>query len=163
MLVDFHAVYVRYSQDVYRFALYLSGCPALADDIVQETFVRAWSTPAEIRVGTVKAYLFMIARNLYRTEFRRATHQVPLNECLQDPQPDPTAQASLRSDLRAVLDALQSLPEIDRAALLMHAQDGMPYTQIAATLGSSVAAVKVKVHRSRIKLKQICQDKEHPT
>jgi len=57
-----------------------------------------------------------------------------------------------RLELDAVFEALQSLPETDRAALLMHAQDGLPYATIASALGLSIAAVKIRVHRARIKL-----------
>ncbi len=52
-----------------------------------------------------------------------------------------------RLELDAVFEALQALPETDRAALLMHAQDGLPYAAIASALGLSIAAVKVRVHR----------------
>jgi RNA polymerase sigma-70 factor (ECF subfamily) len=54
--------------------------------------------------------------------------------------------------LRAVLTALQQLPEADRAALLMRAQDGMSHEEIAATLGLSVVAVRVRIHRARLAL-----------
>jgi RNA polymerase sigma-70 factor, ECF subfamily len=57
---DFGSIYKRYSADVFRFALYLCGNRAEADDFLSETFTRAWTSPAGIRVGTVKAYLFMI-------------------------------------------------------------------------------------------------------
>jgi len=152
MLVDFHSVYERYSRDVYRFALYLSGDSSLADDITQETFVRAWVTPGEIRGGTVKAYLLMIARNLYRAELKRGARQTVLDEALPDPKQGPEAVTSGRLELDAVLEALQTLPETDRAALLMHAQEGLSYAEIAAVLGRSLAAVKVKIHRARLKL-----------
>jgi RNA polymerase sigma-70 factor (ECF subfamily) len=152
MLIDFHSLYDRYAPDVYRFALYLSGDAALADDITQEAFVRAWVMPGEIHGGTVKAYLLMIARNLYRAERKRSARQVALSDALPDRQPGPEAVAAGRLELAAVLEALQTLPEVDRAALLMHAQDAMPYAEIGAALGLSVAAVKVKVHRARIKL-----------
>jgi RNA polymerase sigma-70 factor, ECF subfamily len=155
MIIDFRSLYERYAQDVYRFALYLCGDPALAEDIAAETFVRAWVTPDEIRVGTVKAYLFMIARNLYRAALKRAARQAELGDNLPDPEPGPEAVSSMRSDLRVMLETLQRLPEIDRAVLLMHVQDEMPYAEIAAALGLSVAAVKVKVHRSRIELHRL--------
>ena len=58
--------------DVYRFALYLSGDPSLADDITSETFIRVWSSPEPVRLATVKAYLLTIARNLYLMERRRS-------------------------------------------------------------------------------------------
>jgi RNA polymerase sigma-70 factor (ECF subfamily) len=159
MLIDFHSLYERYSQDVYRFALFLSGDASLADDIAQEAFVRAWVTPGEVRGGTVKAYLFMIARNLYRAELRREARHVAMDVALPDRKPSPEAIFEGREDLSAVLNALQRLPEKDRAALLMHAQDGMPYATIAEALGLSVGAVKVKIHRARIKLQRF-QDSE---
>jgi RNA polymerase sigma-70 factor (ECF subfamily) len=159
MLVDFHTLFERYAQDVYRFALYLSGDPSLAEEITQETFVRAWILVGEIRLGTVKAYLLTIARNLYRAERTRASHQVSLQDTHLDPKPGPRAVAEGRLELAEVLRALQALPEIDRAVLLMHVQDGLPYATIATALGLSVAAVKVKVHRARLKLRRLCEPK----
>ena len=155
MIIDFSGLYERYAQDVYRFALYLCGDPALAEDIAAETFVRAWVTPETIRVGTVKAYLFMIARNLYRAGLKREARQVDMGDWLPDPQPGPEAVSSQRAELHAVLRALQQLPEIDRAVLLMHVQDELPYAEIGAALGLSVAAIKVKVHRARLALQRL--------
>jgi RNA polymerase sigma-70 factor (ECF subfamily) len=156
MLVDFHSLFERYSPDVYRFALYLSGNPSLAEEITQETFVRVWVTPGEVCGGTVKAYLLTIARNLYLAERKRAARQVALDGDLPDPKPGPEATAGARLELNAVFKALQALPEVDRTALLMHAQDGLSYAAIALALGLSTAAVKVRVHRARIKLRRIC-------
>jgi RNA polymerase sigma-70 factor (ECF subfamily) len=155
MIIDFRGLYERYAQDVYRFAVYLSGDPMLAEDIAAETFLRAWLSPGEIRVGTVKAYLFMIARNLYRAGLKQAARQVELEDSLPDGQASPEVLSSTRLELRAALEALQLLPEVDRAVLIMHVQDEMPYAEIAAALGLSEAAVKVKVYRSRIKLHQL--------
>src|SRR6476660_7527857 len=117
MIVDFHGVYERYSQDVYRFACFLSGNPSLAEEITQETFVRAWVTPGLIWVGSVKAYLFMIARNLYRAELKREARQVTLNETTLDPRPDARSTSDARFELDDVFRSLQALPELDRAAL----------------------------------------------
>jgi RNA polymerase sigma-70 factor (ECF subfamily) len=61
------------------------------------------------------------------------------------------------AEVRAVLAALQQLSEMDRTVLLMRALDELPYEEIAATLGISVAAAKVKVHRARLKLMQTRQ------
>lgn len=161
--MNFRSLYEQYAQDVYRFSLYLCGDTMLAEDITAETFVRVWVTPGEIRVGTVKAYLFMIARNLYRTELKRATRYVELQDSVPDGEPGPESALSLQWELRAVLKALQKLPEIDRAVLLMHVQDGMPYAEIGAVLGLTVAAVKVKVHRSRVQLHRFqAQERDLP-
>jgi len=160
MLVDFHSPFERYSQDVYRFALYLSGDPSLAEEIAQETFVRVWVMPGEVRGGTVKAYLLTIARNLYLAERRRAARHVALDSDLPDPKPGPEAVAWRRQQLDAVLVALQGLPEADRTALLMHLQDGLSYAAIASALGVSISAIKVRVHRARIKLRRMCSRTE---
>lgn len=152
-------LYARYSGDVYRFALYLSGNRAEAEDITSETFVRVWTSREAIRVATVKAFLLTIARNLYLHGLRRRRREVLLDETveasLRDPALGPEAAAAGGAELRAVLAALQSLPEVDRAALLMRAIDGMSYDEIARSLGISVPAARVKVHRARVALTEL--------
>jgi RNA polymerase sigma-70 factor (ECF subfamily) len=149
---DFHVLYERHARDVMRFALYLSGDFSQAEDIAAETFARAWTTTGEIRTATVKAYLFAIVRNLVRERARHARSSVEIDEGLADPLPVPPVSADGRIELRAVLAALQRMPEADRAALLMRAQAGMSHEEIAAALGLSVAAVRVRIHRARLKL-----------
>ncbi len=158
--VEFGALYERYAPDVLRFALFLSGSPAEAEDIVSETFVRAWIGSGELRVGTLKAYLLMIARNLHLDRRRHDARSAELPSEIADPGPGPDAISESRGDLRAVLAALQTLPEVDRAALLMRAVDGLGYQEIAATLGLTTVAARVKVHRSRVRLTELCIDKE---
>ena len=159
-MTDFATLYRQYAPDVYRFSLYLSGNRAEAEDIVSETFARVWSTADQIRTGTVKAYLLVIARNLYRTRLRKLRTRAELDEDLLDPKPGPEASADARLELRRVFARLQSLPEVDRAVLLMQAHQGLSIEEIAVALGSSVAAVKVRIHRVRQKLKQIRNEEE---
>lgn len=154
-MTDFEALYERYARDLYRFALYLSGSSAQAEDIASETFVRVFTSRDTIRAASVKAYLFTIARNLHADGRRREARQIELPECLPDAAPGPEALAEARQELAAVLAALQRLPELDRAALLMRAQDGIPYEEIATALGLSLPAVKVKVHRARLRLAEL--------
>jgi RNA polymerase sigma-70 factor, ECF subfamily len=75
--MNFPEVYERYARDVHRFSLYLCGNYALAEDLTAETFVHAFCVGSEIRVGTVKAYLFAIARNLYRDWLVRERQLAP--------------------------------------------------------------------------------------
>lgn len=161
MIADAHEVYERYARDVHRFVLYLSGNPALADDITAETFVRLWTAPGEIRSSTVKSYLFAIARNLYLTGQRRLGRETALDDVsLRAEAPSPENLVVARDEARRVLQALGRLPEIDRAALLLHAREDMPYQEIASILGLSVAAVKVKIHRARVRLVTWCRSTE---
>jgi len=150
--MDLHDLYSRYASDVRRFALYLCGNEALADDLTSETFLRAWSSATPIRESTVKAYLFTIVRHLYLSELRRSSRQEALSDTIPSVAPDPHDALESTNSMTAVLNALRQLPEIDRAALLLRAQDGMPYEQIAEILKLSTVNAKVKVHRARLKL-----------
>ena len=159
--VEFGELYERYGRDVLRFALYLTGNRVEAEDIASETFVRAWVDSSTLRVDTVKAYLFAIARNLHIDWRRRQARRGEFDSDPVDPAPGPEAKSGTRRELMAVLSALQQLAEIDRAALLMRTQDEMSYETIAAALGLTPVAVRVKVHRARIKLAAL-SGKEDP-
>ena len=153
-MTDFDSLYRRYWPDVLRFSLYLCGDAAEAEDLTAEAFVRAWTSTRPIRVGTVKAYLFLIVRNLYRDRLRRTRRRRDehLDERVPDRRPGPEVAAANRGELERVLAALQQLEESDRAVLVMAAFDDMPYDAIAAAMGLSVAAVKVRVYRARLRL-----------
>jgi RNA polymerase sigma-70 factor, ECF subfamily len=71
---DFGSLYQRYSRDVLRFALYLTGSRSEAEDIVSETFVRAWLSASPIRDGTVKSYLLAIAQPAHRAASEKRSH-----------------------------------------------------------------------------------------
>jgi RNA polymerase sigma-70 factor, ECF subfamily len=154
-MTRFHELYESYARDVYRFALYLSGDPALADDITSETFIRVWSSPEPVRLATVKAYLLTIARNLWLMERRRSSRCEGLDGTIPDSRESVLRQVEVKDDLDRVMRALREIPEVDRAALLMRVDEGLPYEEVAAALGLPVATVKVKVHRARLKLAQV--------
>ena len=151
-MLTFHDLYERHAPDVYRFACWLSGDPAEAEDITSETFVRAWASSTPIRTETVRAYLFAIARNVYLQGVRRSRRQADLSTAQPDPAPGPDQVVAYRIDLGGVARVLQVLPEVDRAALIMRAQYDMPYEEIALALGLSISTAKVKVHRARLRL-----------
>jgi RNA polymerase sigma-70 factor (ECF subfamily) len=159
--IEFGELYERYARDVLRFAWYLTGSRQEAEDITSETFVRAWTDSETLRVDTIKAYLFAIARNLHVDWRRRETRRGELAKEPEDPSPGPEGESGGKSELRAVIKALQQLPEVDRAALLMRTEEELSYEAIAAALGLSVVAVRVKVHRARMKLASLC-GKEDP-
>lgn len=156
-MTDIENLYERYAGDVRRFALYLCGDVVMADEITSDTFVRAWMAAGRIRQPTVKSYLFTIARNAYTDLLRRAGRHTQLDENMRDTRISAQTQMEESAEVRAVLAALQQLPEMDRTVLLMRALDEMPYEEIAETLGIPVVTAKVKVHRARLKLMQTRQ------
>lgn len=155
--MDFDDLYLLYSRQVRRFALFLTGDPALADDVTSETFVRAWITPAEIRTPTVKAYLFAIARNLCKDALRQRGRQAGFDDIgpLLDSRPGPDSHFESKLQLHAVLSELAQFAEVDRATLLLRVQEEMSYEEIARTLEITPVAARVKVHRARLRLMRV--------
>ncbi len=148
-------LYESYSRDVFRFALYLSGNWEDAQDITSETFVRAWVAQDTIRAATVKAYLFAIARNLFLRERRNKIRHTELDPRIVDTRSGQDHWIEKREEYKAVLRRMQTLPEIDRTALLMRAFGQISYEEIAQLLSISIASAKVKVHRARTKLSAV--------
>jgi RNA polymerase sigma-70 factor (ECF subfamily) len=151
-MTDFTSLYEGFAADVFRFALYLCGNRHDAEDITSETFVRAWTSQESIQTETVKGYLFTIARNLFLKQLRAASRHAEFDENLRDSRPSAFDLVRQRAEVAAVLNAMQSLPAIDRAALVMRTFDELPYREIARVLEITETAAKVKVHRARASL-----------
>ncbi|MEZ4650067.1 MAG: RNA polymerase sigma factor [Candidatus Eisenbacteria bacterium] len=157
-LIDFQTLYERHAEVVYRFALYLSGDAMSAEDIVSETFIRVWDARERVELTTVRSYLLAIARNVFLHGWRGERRLVDVPDSLPDPRPDAQERIERESELSAALAALQELPEIDRAAVLLRAQE-VPYAEISTMLGLPVVAVRVRVHRARTRLARIAGSK----
>jgi len=145
----FQELYDRHWRDVYRFALFLSGNPAQAEDLASDTFMRALTARGPIREPTVRAYLLTITRNVWRDLKRRDVRLVPLEE---SGVPAIEAGGDAALDLGWVVRQLELVPAGDRAALLLHARDGLSYEDIARRLDISVGAVKSRIFRARAAL-----------
>jgi len=145
----FQDLYDRHWRDVYRFALFLSGNPAQAEDLASDAFMRAWTAREPIREATVRAYLLTITRNLWRDLKRREARLVPLEEAAV---PAIDARGDARLDLGWTERHLALVAAGDRAALLLHARDGFSHEEIARRLDISVGAVKSRIFRARAAL-----------
>jgi len=148
---SFHQVYESYGSEVYRFALYLTGDAARAEDLTAEAFLRVWASPAPAHLKTIKSYLLAIVRNLYVQTWRRERRETALEE-----QPAQTDRREERLDSQAelnrVMAALQKLEPVERAAVLLRGEGGLDYEEIAQVLEISAVAARVRVHRARKKL-----------
>src|SRR5262249_10171923 len=122
---------------------------------VADTFVRVWSARDRVDLATVRGYLFAIARNLFLQHRRQVHRRAELDEVPIDRGPGPEQQAGARAEPRAGPAAPQAVPELDRAALLMRANDELSYMEIGAALGISVPSARVRVHRARLALARL--------
>lgn len=140
-----------YSTELYRFLYWLCRDRALAEDLVQETFARAWKARGQLRdLDTLKAWLFCIARN----EFLRAIERRPPGVESDD------AVSSLLVDAidierdHAVRDQIARLSPTYREPLLLQVLGGFSCREIAAILEISEEAAMQRVSRARLTLRK---------
>jgi len=150
--MTFDELYRTHFADVHRFAFWLCHDAAEADDLASETFVRAWAQRRRLRTETLKGYLFAVARRLHLDRLRRDRRRGGMPAEISDPAPSPERRAASRLDLAAVRDAMATLPELDRAALVLRVEQDLPYAEIARVLDLSEGAARVRVHRARRRL-----------
>jgi RNA polymerase sigma-70 factor (ECF subfamily) len=163
--MDFSGLYTRYARDVHRFAVWLSGDPVFAEDLTAETFVHALCASTPLRLDTVKAYLFAITHNLYQDFTERQRRLRSMGGVHEPADPAPSTQSIMenRQAVDKVLQAIQRLPKPLREALVLAIDGDLRYEQIAAILGCSVGAVKVRIHRARLQLKADLGAQENKT
>ena len=126
---------------------------ALADDLAQETFLRAYKNIRSFR-GEAKfsTWLYRIAYNCFREDARKRKELVGIDETQLEAEPDPqTVDPALRQDL---MHALQLLPLHERSAVLLCCQNGLSHDEAARVLEIPLGTVKTNVLRGREKLKR---------
>ena len=138
------------------FAVSICGNPDRADDLVQETLVKAWSSLGSFSEGTnLTAWLFTILRNIYYSEFRKRRREAP--------DPDGAIAARLvragsqnaHMDFLDFREALQKLPLDQREALILVAASGMSYEEAAEICGCAPGTMKSRVNRARNRLNEL--------
>lgn len=153
----------RYSGMVYSTAIGIVHRADMAEDIVQETFVKAYSSMARWRGGaSIGPWLVSIAHNLAVTAAERASarRSVPVDGVAVA---DEDAEYSHeREQLICRMErAIASLPEQERTILRMFYFDKIPAAQIAERIGMGTSAVLVRLHRLRHKLKNMIDNEEY--
>ena len=139
---------------VYRFALRLTNDPDAADDLTQETFLRAWRRRDRLRDPTqARVWLFCITANIWRDRLRRGRSPVaragPLADSEVSVTPSPERLAASHDDLSRALDALAGLPPRQREVLYLSACEEMAPAEVAAVLGISPDAAKANLSLAR--------------
>jgi RNA polymerase sigma-70 factor, ECF subfamily len=138
------------------FAISLSGNVDRADDLVQETLVRALANIGSFQPGTnMSAWLFTILRNLFRSEYRKRRREVEdgdgsYAETLKS-QPEQDGKVEF-AEFRA---ALIKLPPDQREALILVGASGFSYEEAAAICECAVGTIKSRVNRARTRLAEL--------
>lgn len=155
----------RYRASIYRYILRLVRDPSLADDLTQETFLRAHQHLGELKdAGALEAWLYRIATNVSFDRLRQRERRGPTLPLLDtqeggiEPVPE---DGALRPDQLleqkemgdCVMRFLAELPASHREVLLLHDLQGYTDPEIARMLGLSLQNVKIRLHRARGQLR----------
>jgi RNA polymerase sigma factor (sigma-70 family) len=150
-MLDVAALFEEHHQSVYRYLVRFCGDADVAADAAQETFARLVERPPQ--AGVERAWLFKVATNLVmdhaRTRSRRSRllHRSPDRAPLGDAPRDPGDLVEARERQRVVSDALASLSEKERTALLMR-EEGFAHREIAEAPGTTVGSVGTLLARA---------------
>lgn len=149
---------------LYRVALRLTWNSDEAEDLVQDTFLKAWRFFDKFQPGTnCRAWLFRILRNSYATSmlrtYRHPNGNAPDNpdEWRTSPQDNPEYQCCQRHFDDEVTRALESLPASFRRMILLCDVEGFQYEEIATMEGCPIGTVRSRIHRGRKILREALQ------
>ena len=150
---DFRGDIIKALPALRTFALSLVGDVSRADDLVQETFVKAWANQERFRPGTnFTAWLFTILRNQFYSDLRKTRREVEDVDGTHAGQLTSLSDQEDASTLKVVWERLGALPPAQRQALLLVGAEGHTYEEAATKLGCQVGTVKSRVSRARSSL-----------
>ena len=162
---DFERQALEHLDALYNFAMYLTRRPPEADDLVQETYLRAFRFAHRFQPGThLRAWLFQILRNTFLTFYRLREREVALAEdgvpdwdvpMFHDAPDDDSRAMDTHTDLER---AMRRLPEEFRTVLLLAEVEGMPLEEVARVMACPVGTVKSRIFRAKERLRGQLKD-----
>ena len=148
--MDFEEVYTREFPGVYKYLLALSGSPALAEELTQETFYRG--------MCKLSVWLCQIGKNLYISQLRKERHFKALSpdEMNQErtTHPDPEETLLRRDTAMTIHRLLHALPEPYKEVFSLRILGELSFAQIGDLFGKSESWARVTYHRAKLKLKE---------
>ena len=158
MKPEFVALVEQYSAEIFAYLWRMLRDTADAEDCLQEAYLRAFRSYTRVRVGTnYRAWLYKIATNAAHSHFKRRLrdeiHTIDLDPDLQSDHLSPPEQAEQSCLLNTVRQAVEALPDQQRAALIMRKYQDLSYTEIASALDCTEAAARANVYQALKKLR----------
>lgn len=141
----------------------LSGSRDLADDLVQETMLKAWAARDRFHAGTsMRAWTFIILRNLFLSQMRRNRFRGEWDDLVADRVLAAPASQDRQMELSDLHRAMHMLPQSQREALILVGAGGFAYEEAAEICGVAVGTIKSRVARGRVALEEIIEEGKLP-
>ena len=150
---DFKSFYNEHREKLFSYLMRLTGDYYLSNDILQESFTRCLEHYGSHTRNV--SLLYTIARNSLTDHFRRSRKDYFRDEDLEDMTNNQEHALMIRQEYRQVLAGMQKLNKDERDILALTLSGELSYSDIASIVGISQGNVKVKVHRARMKLREI--------
>ena len=146
----------RFSDNIYRFLVKMTGNTADAEDLMQDSFAVLWSHRKEISSEKAKSYLFTTA---YRRFIDKMRHDKYLTR--SDTLPEQSVYSEY-SDVKEILNSiLERLPQNQRSAVLLRDYEGYSYDEISQILDLTLAQVKILIFRARVAIKDYIKNPQN--
>jgi len=160
----FCALYERYAGPVRSYLARLGRRPELAEDLTQETFLRALNgLDGFDGRSSVKSWIYCIATNLFRDHLKRRSTMTQEGASdwtdREGKGPTPAEVAERNEEAERVRTAVEALPDEYRAPVILVRLEGMSYAEAADVLGATVPAVRMRIHRGHLRLLEALRDK----
>lgn len=161
---DLRTAVAAYRAQVYRYQLGMTRDPHLAEDLTQETMLRAIRGVGSLHEpAALLSWLYRLATNVFldrvRSDRRRATIGKPLGPCMNpaddvpEPGPDIEQVVEMREMSACVREYVNHLPHSYRAAILLHDGYGLTDREVAEALGITLVTAKARIRRARARLR----------
>jgi len=153
----FSLLYRRHQATIFRFARFMTGCDAAAEDVVQDVFLALMRDASRYDAGraALSTYLYGVARHLTRRRLLRERRFVALDALGVDREPeplaatDPDADVLRRGAMRELRRAILALPSRYREVVVLCDLEELSYADAAATIGCPIGTIRSRLHRAR--------------
>lgn len=152
----FEKIYNSYAKDLRRFLFYKTQDLDLAEDILQDSFVKLWDNCSKVDINKSKSFLFTVAKNMFlnykKHEKVVGEHQNRSAKSFNNETPEFILLE--KEFLEKIEKAISDLPEKQKEVFLLSRIEKKKYKEIAEMLGISVKAVEKRMHLALVKMKE---------
>ena len=148
--VGFEQLFDAYYDELQHFIFFKTGDTEIAEDIIQDAFLKLWEMRSSVRVETARALLYTIAANLFANRYKRMKLKLKLQQTIVEDRTfeTPEFEMEIKEFDQKLQRVLSELNENNRTVFLMNRMEQMTYNEIASALKISVKAVEKRMKKA---------------